>query len=73
MNLPEVALPVPIERIPDELKRVRSHIFALQSEIDMCCVLLDAIRHSCPHTSANRGTDYSGEPWSKCAHCGKEW
>jgi hypothetical protein len=73
MAIPQVALPVPFDQIPAEVKRLSDHARGLRAEAEITSKMIDAVRECCPHTKTQSWSDYGGGYNSECKHCGKRW
>lgn len=71
--IPTITLPVPLEQIPAEVKRLTDHVNALNAAARATRELISAVRAACPHEKTESGNTWGRDPWTRCLHCGKEW
>ena len=69
----QITLPVPLEQIKTELKRLYDELDRLQLEMKSISAMIAAVMECCPHTKISSGEDYGGYKNTKCDHCGKGW
>ncbi len=72
MSVPGIEFPVPFDRIPAEVKRLRETIAARQADIFIATEMLHLVRKGCTHQFAERGYNERDGSWmNACPHCGE--